>query len=330
MGRTARAAALLLAASAAACGGEPASAPAPAAAVVRIGHFPNVTHAHGLVAHGLARKGKGWFEERLGPGVKVEWYGTYNAGPSAMEAMLAGSLDLVYVGPNPVLNAYVRSRGEEIRVLAGATRGGAALVVREASGIREPKDFRGKRIATPQFGNTQDVACRAWLMGHGFEIRVTGGDATVLPMANPEQLALFRSGELDAAWTVEPWVSRLEAEGGGRVLLEEKDALTTVFAASTRFLKASPDLARKAVAAHRELTAWLVANPEEAKSRVREELLALTTREVPADLIDRCWRRLRFDDAVSREEFDAFVKAAGKAGLLAESYDLGRLVEENP
>jgi NitT/TauT family transport system substrate-binding protein len=123
-------------------------------------------------------------------------------------------------------------------------------------------------------------------------------------------------------------VSRLETEGGGKVLVDERDALTTVLAASTRFLRERPEEARRALRAHRELTRWLAENPAEAKARVREELLALTTREIPADLLDRCWERMRFDDAVSREEFDVFVKAAGKAGLLAESHDLSRLVEE--
>src|SRR5258707_844590 len=115
-----------------------AATPGPGAAeVVRVGHFPNETHAHGLVAQALSRAGKGWFEERLGPGVKIEWY-LYNAGPSAMEAVLAGALDLAYVGPNPALNAHIRSKGEEVRVLAGATRGGSALVVRGDGKIAKP------------------------------------------------------------------------------------------------------------------------------------------------------------------------------------------------
>ena len=305
----------------------------PGEVVVRFGHFSNITHAHGLVAHATTRAGaaagtgKGWFEERFGPGVKVEWFGSYNAGPSAMEAMLSGALDLCYVGPSPALNAHVRSKGEEVRVVSGATRGGSALVVRDAAGIRAPADFKGKRVGTPQLGNTQDVSCRAWLLGQGFAVRLTGGDVTVLPTHNPDQLLLFHSGELDAAWTVEPWVSRLEAEAGGRVFLEEKDALTTVLVVSTRFQEAYPGLAKGAVAAHRELTGWIAANPEDAKARVRDEMRALTTREVPRDLLDRCWARMRFEDAVSREDFESFVRAAGKAGLLAAAHDVSRLVE---
>lgn len=127
--------------------------------VIRFGHFPNITHAQGVIAHALSRQGKGWFEERLGPNVEIQWF-TYNAGPSAMEAIFAGSLDLTYVGPNPALNAYLKSNGEEIRIISGAATAGAALVVKADSPIKTPADFRGKKIATPQFGNTQDIAYR--------------------------------------------------------------------------------------------------------------------------------------------------------------------------
>src|SRR6476659_9320341 len=186
-----------------------ASTPTPAAAgdTIRVGHFPNVTHVQSWVAHHLSRSGRGWFEERLGPDVKIEWY-VYNAGPSAMEAIIADSIDLTYVGPSPALNAYTKSNGEEIRIVAGAAAGGAALVVQGESGLKAPADFRGKTIATPQLGNTQDVACRAWLAAGGLKITQTGGDAHVLPTANPDQLTLFKQKQLDAVWTVEPWVSR--------------------------------------------------------------------------------------------------------------------------
>src|SRR5215212_5152974 len=133
---------------------------------VRVGHFPNITHMQALVGRALERQGKSWFAERLGADVKIEWF-TYNAGPSAMEAIFAGSLDLTYVGPNPALNAYARSRGEEIRVIAGAVNGGSALVVQPDGGLAKPADFRGKRIATPQLGNTQDVSARSWLVAGG-------------------------------------------------------------------------------------------------------------------------------------------------------------------
>ena len=164
---------------------------------IRFGHFPNITHAQGVIAHALSRQGKGWFEQRLGPNVEVQWF-TYNAGPSAMEAIFAKSLDVTYVGPGPALNAYFKSNGEEIRVISGAANGGSALLVKADSPIKAPADFRGKKIATPQLGNTQGISCRAWLKANGFKVTQTGGDVTVIPTSNPDQLALFQSGGVDA------------------------------------------------------------------------------------------------------------------------------------
>jgi NitT/TauT family transport system substrate-binding protein len=140
---------------------------------LRFGHFPNVTHAQGVIAHHLSRQGKGWYEERLGPNVEIQWF-TYNAGPSAMEAIFANSIDATYVGPGPAINAYIKARGEDIRIIANAATGGAALVVQPDGGINAPADFRGKKVATPQLGNTQDVACRAWLTAQGFKVTQLG------------------------------------------------------------------------------------------------------------------------------------------------------------
>jgi NitT/TauT family transport system substrate-binding protein len=146
--------------------------------VVRVGHFPNITHVHGLVAHNLSRQGKGWFEERLGSGVEIQWF-TYNASPSAMEAIFAKSIELTYVGPGPALNAYAKSQGEEIRIIAGAANGGAALVVQPDANLKAPADFKGKKIATPQLGNKQDISCHVgWIKNYAaWRRRASAADA---------------------------------------------------------------------------------------------------------------------------------------------------------
>src|SRR5205814_8418542 len=226
--------------------------------VIRFGHFPNITNAQGVIAHALTRQGKGWFEQRLGPNVEIQWF-TYNAGPSAMEAIFARSLDLTYVGQGPALNAHFKSNGEEIRILAGAANAGAALVIKPGGIIKTTADFRGKKIATPQLGNTQDISCRAWLKAQGFKVTQTGGDVIVLPTANPDQLGLFQSGGVDAVWTVEPWVTRLEREANAKVFLEDTNIITTWLAGSVKFLSAHRDLARKIVSANKELTDWIQA-----------------------------------------------------------------------
>jgi NitT/TauT family transport system substrate-binding protein len=293
---------------------------------LRIGHFPNITHVQALVAHGLSRTGKGWFEQRLGPEVKVEWY-VYNAGPSAMEAVFADTVDLTYVGPSPAINAYAKSRGEEIRIVAGAVDGGAALVVQPDSSLRTPADFRGKRLATPQLGNTQDVSARAWLTAGGLRITLAGGDAQVVPTDNPDQLALFKSRQIDAVWTVEPWVSRLEIEAHGKVLVEDKDSVTTVLVSSRKLLERQRELERRFVAAHVELTEWIRAHPTEAQAMVRDELAAETHTQVDLDLVARAWARIALTTGVNQPALQSFVTKAQQAGFLRSAPDLARLVE---
>lgn len=300
--------------------------PGPAAGakpVLRFGHFPNITHVQGLVAHALSRQGKGWYESRLG--VDVQWY-TYNAGPSATEAIFARSLDVTYVGPSPTLNAYAKSKGTEMRVLAGAANGGSSLVVRPAANIHSPADFRGKKVATPQLGNTQDVQARAWLSNQGFKITLTGGDVTILPTQNADQLAMFAKGDIDAVWTAEPWVSRLELEAGGKVFLEDKDTNVTLLVSSAKFVKDQPDLAKKLVAAHKELTEWIKAHPAEARELIKSELKAETNSEPKDAMIDKALPRVVLTDEISRSSLDTMVQSAQKAGFLKDIPDLTQLI----
>jgi NitT/TauT family transport system substrate-binding protein len=297
----------------------------PAQTTVRMGHFPNITHVQALVAHNMSRQGNGWFEQRLGPDVKIEWY-VYNAGPSAMEAIFAKSIDVTYVGPNPAINAYVRSRGQEIRIVAGSVNGGSALVVHKGAALKTPADFRGKKIATPQFGNTQDVAARAWLSAGGLKVTQAGGDAQVLPTANPDQLLLFKQNQVDAVWTVEPWVSRLEQEADGEVLVDDREAITTVLVARADLLATQQGLVRKLVNAHRELTDWIIKNPAEAERMAREELdEEMHTKFSPA-LIARAWSRIVVTSDVTLDSLQKFVSSAQSVGFLRGAPDISQLV----
>ena len=294
--------------------------------IIRFGHFPNITHAQGVIAHALSRQGKGWFEERFGPGVEIQWF-TYNAGPSAMEAIFAGSLDLTYVGQGPALNAHFKSEGEEIRILGGAANAGAALLVKPDSPIKVPADFRGKKIATPQLGNTQDISCRAWLKAQGFKVTQTGGDVMVVPTANPDQLGLLQSGGVDAVWTVEPWVTRLEREAKAKVFLEDTNIITTWLASSVKFLKNQRDLARKVVAANQELTDWIQAHPDEAQKLLISELKEETKTDFAPDMVAQAWKRIRFTTEVSKELLAKAVQDGKDAGFLKGSTDTSKLIE---
>lgn len=302
--------------------------------VLRVGHFPNVTHAQAVIAHGLSRQGKGWFEQRLGPEVELQWF-VYNAGPTAMEAIFAKSVDLTYVGPNPAINAHLKARGQEIRIVAGACSGGAALVVQSDGRIKTDSDFKKKKIGTPQLGNTQDVAARAWLQSKGLRIVLTGGDAQVIPTSNPDQLALFQQGNLDAVWTVEPWVSRLVLEAKGKIYLEESSLwantggqyVTTHLASSVRLISDRPALLKKWLAAHVELTAWINANVEEAKRIFNDEIKVETTRALPKETLDSAWGKLTLTHDPIRASLLKSAEDAHRIGFIKEKPDLSRIYE---
>src|SRR4051812_14110900 len=236
-------------------------------AALRLGFFPNLTHGPALV--GLQR---GDFAKALAP-VPVEAK-PFNAGPEAMEALFAGALDACYVGPAPAINGYLRSHGEALVIVAGAALNGAGLVVRKEANIHGPADLHGKKIASPQLGNTQDVALRMYLKENGLAPKDRGGDVRVMPLANADILALMKQKELDGAWVPEPWTTRLLDEAGGELLLDEKDRWpgkkfpTTVLVVTKKLAAEQPETVKKLVAAHVATIAWMKANPDEARKLV--------------------------------------------------------------
>jgi NitT/TauT family transport system substrate-binding protein len=296
--------------------------------VIRVGAFPNITHAQPMIG-----KANGWFEKALGPNVKIEWR-SFNAGPSAIEALFAGAIDMTYVGPNPAINGYVRSNGEALRIIAGATSGGAALVVRGDSGINKAEDFRGKRIASPQMGNTQDVALRAWLKTQGLKTTDKGGDVTVMPIANPDQLTLFMKKEIDAAWAPEPWASRLVHDAGGRMFLDERTLwpqgqfLTTELVVSTNFLQSHPDLAKKWLQAHVELTDWINGHIPEAKQILNHQIQRETGKALATPVLDDSFSRLQVTYDPLRAPLLRAAQLAFDAGFLGRQMpDLSRIYD---
>jgi NitT/TauT family transport system substrate-binding protein len=301
---------------------------------VRAGHFPNLTHSQGVIGQAT-----GWFDKALAPEARVEWR-IFNAGPSAIEALFAGAIDLTYIGPNPAINGYVRSRGEALRIVAGATSGGAALVVRADSGIQKPEDFRGKKIASPQLGNTQDVALRGWLKAHQLRLRERGGDVQVIPVANPDQLTLFLKKEIDGAWAPEPWASRLIREAGGRLFFDERDLwpkgqfVTTHLIVSTKFLREHRSLLKKWIKAHVELTEWINENLPEAKRVLNQEIKRETGKALPPQVLDDSFSRLQVTYDPIHSSLMTSARWAFEAGFLGREppdlsgiYDLSILNE---
>jgi NitT/TauT family transport system substrate-binding protein len=284
--------------------------------LIRVGAFPNITHAQAMVG-----KANGWFDKAMGSQVKVQWT-SFNAGPSAIEALFAGAIDITYVGPNPAINGYVRSNGEALRVVAGAASGGASLIVRTDAGINKPEDFHGKRIASPQFGNTQDVALRNWLKQHGLKTNDKGGDVQIIPMANPDQLTLFLKKDLDAAWAPEPWATRLIREGNGRLLVDERTLwpngqfVIGLLVVNTKFLKAHPELVKNWIRANVDLTDWINAHSTEAKKLLNEQIQRETGKALPPSVLEDAFSRLQITYDPLREPLNTAAKQAFDAGFL--------------
>jgi NitT/TauT family transport system substrate-binding protein len=285
----------------------------------------------------MVGKANGWFEKAMGSQVKIDWK-SFNAGPSAIEALFAGAIDMTYVGPNPAINGYVRSNGQALRIVAGATSGGAALVVRNDSGIQKAQDFHGKRIASPQMGNTQDVALRAWLKSNGLKTNDKGGDVQVIPIANPDQLTLFLKKELDGAWAPEPWASRLIREANGRLFLDERTLwpngqfITAHLIVSTKFLKEHPDLVKKWLAAHVELTDWINGHQNEAKQLLNQQISKETGKALSADVLNDSFGRLQVTYDPLKASLLNAARSAFDAGFLGRQmpdlsglYDLSLL-----
>lgn len=296
---------------------------------VRLGYFPNVTHSQALI--GLARDD---FQEALGPDVVVDAK-SFNAGPLAIEALFAGHLDLAYIGPNPAINGYVKSRGKALRIIAGATSGGAAFVVRPDAAISMPDDLAGKKLATPQMGNTQDVALRAYLADNGLKTTAEGGTVEVIPTDNSQILNLFKQGQIDGAWVPEPWATRLIVEGGGQLFLDERDRWTATegefvtahLIVSTPFLEAHPDLVKAFLRAHVDVTRWAQENPEEARQLVNSQIAQLTGKSLAQEVIDGAWSRLRVTyDPIASSLIQSADDAYG-AGFLAEKPDLSAIYD---
>lgn len=300
--------------------------------VVRVGAFPNITHAQAMVG-----KANGWFDKGLGPGVKIQWT-SFNAGPSAIEALFAGAIDMTYIGPNPTISGYVHSNGDALRVIAGAASGGVALVVRNDSGINRAEDFHGKSVASPQLGNTQDVALRAWLKANGLKSTDKGGDVKVIPMANPDQLTMFLQKQLDASWAPEPWASRLIHEGNAHLFLDERSLwpegkfVITNLIVSRKFLNNHPELVKNWLAVHVELTDWINGNTKEAKAILNQQIQKETGKALRPEVLDDAFGRLQITYDPLRNSLITSAHSAFEAGFLGKQmpdlsglYDLGLL-----
>jgi NitT/TauT family transport system substrate-binding protein len=293
------------------------AAPAPTQGTVtlRLGYFLNVTHASAIV--GIE---SGIFQDKLGNGVKLET-STFNAGPQVVEALNSGALDASYIGPNPAINEFAQSGGEAIRIISGATSGGAFLVVKP--GINTARDLKGKKIASPQLGNTQDVALRTWLKKKGLKTDTAGGgDVSILPQDNAQTLDLFEQGQVDGAWVPEPWATRLVQEGGGNILVDERTLwpkgrfVTTQLIVRTEFLKEHPDAVKRLLEGQVAANDLIKNDPQRAQNLVGQGINNATGKPLAADVIAASFQNLEFTNDPIASSLRKSAKDAEAVGLL--------------
>jgi NitT/TauT family transport system substrate-binding protein len=321
----------------AACGGDDEAGGASTgggsaeAETLRLGYFPNITHAPALI--GVNKK---FFETALGSTTKLDTK-TFNAGPAAIEALFSGAIDATYIGPNPAINGWAQSKGTGLKIIAGSTSGGAGLVVRE--GINSPADLKGKKIATPQLGNTQDVALRAWLKENGLNAdQQGGGDVSVLPQDNATALQAFAQGAIDGAWVPEPNYSRLILESKAKVLVDEKTLwpdelfVTTHLIVTQDFLKKYPGTVKKLLQGHLQSLDYIEKNNAEAQTAANAQIEALSGKPLKDDVLKASFKNLTYTADPVASSLYTSAKHAEEVGLLKPVdlkgiYDLGPLNE---
>nr|WP_234377114.1 ABC transporter substrate-binding protein [Streptomyces sp. TP-A0356] len=284
---------------------------------VKIGYFGNLTHATALVG-----REQGIFQKELGA-TKAQ-YATFNAGPSEIEALNSGSIDIGWIGPSPAINGYTKSDGKNLRIVAGSASGGVKLVV-DPKKVTSLKDVKGKRIATPQLGNTQDVAFLNWIADQGWKVDSQSGkgDVTVVRSDNKVTPDAFRTGSVDGAWVPEPTASRLVAEGG-KVLLDEaslwpdKKFVITNIIVSQNFLKAHPKAVEAVLKASVETNKWINANSDAAKAAANKQLAADSGKALPVKVLDPAWKSIQLTNDPLASTLNTEAQHAVKAGLLKQ------------
>jgi len=301
-----------------ACGASPGAAPYPQHVDLRLGLYASLTHAPALV--GVRQ---GIFARAVGSDVTLAT-ATFNAGPDAVTALLSNSIDAAYIGANPAMIAFTQSHGQAVRIVSGATSGGASLVVKPS--IASPSDLKRKTLATPQLGNTQDVALRHWLLLNGLKTTPEGGgDVSIHPQDNAQTLQTFRAGQIDGAWVPEPWATRLVLEGGGKVLVDERDLwpggqfATTLLMVRTGFLRRHPAVVRWLIDGQVEVNAFINAQPVDAQRIASAAIDDITGKPLPDQVVAQAWKRLSFtNDPMATSLRDA-AQHASQVGLLRSS-----------
>jgi NitT/TauT family transport system substrate-binding protein len=297
--------------------------------VLRLGFLANITHEPALV--GLE---KGFFTKNLGNGVTLKTT-VFSSGTEETTALLAGQLDAAYVGPNPAINAWQKSNGTAIKIISGAASGGASLVVKD--GITSATQLKGKSLATPSLGNTQDVAARYWLKQHGLTTTPTGGGDVAIKPVKPNSAAVleFKSGQINGGWEPEPYATEMVLDGGTRLVNEASlwpggKFVTTNLVVTQSFLKDHPSVVNGLLKGQVQANDYINANGSAAAQAANAELTTLLGKGLPANVLTQSLTYLTFTNDPIASSLGTDAKNAVAVGLLKPVslngiYDLGPL-----
>ena len=282
---------------------------------VRVGYFPNITHSQALVG-----RAQGSFQKAVGKKNKIDWK-LFNAGPAEIEALFAEAIDIAYIGPGPAINGYEKSKGD-IQIIAGVTDAGAIFVSKKGVVIKDLKDLSGKKIAVPQFGNTQDLTLRNILSQNGLKDKTKGGTVEIMQAANADILSLMQKGDIDAALVPEPWGSILVKEAKANIILDYKEIFrkgkytTAVVVVRAEFLKNHPQIVENFIRNHVDVTDYINENPDMAKKIVNKQITELTKKGIPNDVLDAAFKRLTITNNPEKDSVLDFVKYSVYEGFL--------------
>lgn len=287
---------------------------------VKVGFFPNITHAQALIG-----KDQGQYQKALGEKYIVQW-NQFSAGSSQIAAILTGAVDIGYIGPGPAINAYISSRGD-IQIVSGAAGGGAVLVSREGLTIKSVSELSGKKVAVPQYGNTQDLFLRKLLQENGLKDKTKGGTVEIVQAENPDIKFLLSKGDIDAALVPEPWGSRLVKEVGANIALDfnqiwtDENYATAVIVVRKEFLQEHPEVVEKFIRTHVELTNYINENKEESKKIINKQVEELTKKSLPEDVLDNSFERLILTNDPQKKSINEMVKLLVNTGILKQQPD---------
>jgi NitT/TauT family transport system substrate-binding protein len=286
---------------------------------IRVAFFPSIGHIIPIV--GLEEK---FFEKGIGKEKQIETK-LFDSGPQVIESIFSGSIDIAYVGPGPIINGFLKSDGKDIKILSGAASGGVSFIIQPNSGLESLENFDGKRIASPQISNSQDVSLRHYLESHGLKSVEKGGTVFVLNISNPDIYTLFAKGDIDGAWVPEPWATILVQELDGiRLFNEEKlwpneEFASVLLIVRTKYLENNPETVQKWVESHEKTVTWINSNPNKSKSLFSNFLMDYMGKSLPTKIIDESFSNISITSDPIKNSVIVFAERADSLGYLGRS-----------